>query len=99
MHRNADRACLIGKRTGDRLLDPPGRIGAELISLCIIKLLYCLDQSEIAFLNQIEQLHPTSCISFGNADYKSQICLHKLLTCILISPAHFFCQLDLFFRT
>ncbi|HSQ64448.1 MAG TPA: hypothetical protein VLM85_14590, partial [Polyangiaceae bacterium] len=31
VHRDADRARLIGDRAGDRLADPPGGIGGELV--------------------------------------------------------------------
>src|SRR5206468_4100370 len=27
VHRHADRPCLVGQRAGDRLADPPGRVG------------------------------------------------------------------------
>src|SRR3546814_11684346 len=43
MHRDADRACLVGDRAGDRLTDPPGRIGREFIAAAIFEFADRLD--------------------------------------------------------
>src|SRR5581483_5808520 len=39
VHRDADRAGLVGERAGDRLADPPGRVGGELEALAVVELL------------------------------------------------------------
>ena len=73
MHRNADGTGLIGNGTRDGLTDPPGRIGRELESLAIVKLLHRLDQTEVALLDQIQKQHAPSDILLGNRYDKTQV--------------------------
>ncbi|MNN47904.1 hypothetical protein D3C81_1623480 [compost metagenome] len=77
MHRNTNGSCLVSNRPGYRLTDPPGRIGTEFEAFFMVKLLNRFNQAHITFLNQIEEQHPTTYISFGNADYKPKICFCK----------------------
>ena len=99
MNRNTDCSRLIRNCSCDRLTDPPCCICGELISLSIIKLLYCLDQAKISFLDQVKEKHSTSHISLCNADNQTKICFCKLLLCLLISLFHTFCQFDFFLST
>src|SRR3954467_12551813 len=46
VHRDADRARLVRDRPGDRLSDPPGRIGGELVALAVVELLDRADEPE-----------------------------------------------------
>src|ERR1019366_4790039 len=55
---DADRARLVSKRTGDRLADPPGRVGRELEAPAIVELLRRTDQTDVALLDQIEKRQP-----------------------------------------
>ena len=73
MHRNADRAGLIGDGAGDRLADPPGRIGAELEALVVLELLDRANQAEVAFLDQIEHRHAAPDILLGDRHDEPQI--------------------------
>ena len=66
MHRNADRAGLIGNTAGDRLPDPPGRIGGKLVSTPVFKFVDGLHQANIAFLNQIQKLQTAIGVFLGN---------------------------------
>ena len=45
MHRNTNRAGLVGNRAGNSLTNPPCSIGTKLKALIIVKFFYCLDQS------------------------------------------------------
>ena len=45
VHRDPDRARLVGDRTGHRLADPPGRVGRELEALAVVELLDRPDQA------------------------------------------------------
>src|SRR6185503_1276346 len=56
VHRDADRARLVGNRAGDRLADPPRRIGRELVAAPILELVDRLHQPDVAFLDQVEEL-------------------------------------------
>ena len=45
VHRDPDRARLVGDRARHRLADPPGRVGRELVALAVVELLDCADQA------------------------------------------------------
>src|SRR5439155_2189873 len=53
--RNPDRARLVGERTGDRLADPPGRVGGELEALAVVELLGRAHEPERSLLDQVEE--------------------------------------------
>src|SRR3546814_5965900 len=46
VHRNTDGARLIGNRTGDRLPDPPGGVGRELVTTAVFELADRLHQAD-----------------------------------------------------
>ena len=96
MHRHTDRTGLIRKRTGYRLPDPPSRICTQFISLCIIKLLYTLDQTKIALLDQIKEAHAAAGIALCNTYYQTQVCLDQSLFCIFIALCLTLCKRQLF---
>src|SRR6266542_5337389 len=52
---NADGAGLVGDRAGDRLADPPGRVGRELEALAVVELLGGAHEAERALLDQVEE--------------------------------------------
>ena len=45
VHRDADGAGLVGDGPGDGLADPPGGVGAELVTLAVVELLHRADQA------------------------------------------------------
>src|SRR4051794_5681355 len=55
VHRDANRARLVGERAGDRLADPPGRVGRELEALAVVELLRGANQAERALLDEVEE--------------------------------------------
>ncbi len=71
MHRNTYRTRLIRDGPGDRLTDPPRRIRTKLKSFTVIKFFHGLDQSEISFLDQVEEQHTAPNIAFGDTYNKS----------------------------
>ena len=52
MNRNTDCPCLICDCSCNSLSDPPRSISTEFKSFMIIKLFYCLNQSQISLLDQ-----------------------------------------------
>ena len=76
MHRDTDGARLISDRAGNRLSDPPGRIGREFIAPAVFKLVHRLHQANIAFLNKIQELQTTIGVFFGDRDHQPQIGLN-----------------------
>src|SRR3954463_5463676 len=73
VYRDADGAGLVGDRAGDRLADPPRRVGAELEALAVVELLDRADQADVAFLDQVQQRHATADVLLRHADHETQV--------------------------
>ncbi|AEW75283.1 hypothetical protein EcWSU1_03855 [Enterobacter ludwigii] len=78
MHRNTDGARLIRDRAGDSLTDPPGSIGGELITTTVFKLINRFHQTDVAFLNQIQELQATVGVLLGDRDNQTQVRFNHL---------------------
>jgi len=65
---DADRARLIGDRARDCLPDPPRGIGRELVAAAVLELIDRLHQTDIAFLDQVEELQAPVGVFLGNRD-------------------------------
>ena len=98
VYRNTNGSCLIGNGTGDRLPDPPCRIGGELKALGVVELFYRLQQTQIALLNQIQKLHTSAHVLLGDADNQTQICFGQPLFRIAVALCHTLCQLGFLVR-
>ena len=94
MHRNADGTGLVCNCPGNCLANPPCCISREFIAFAVIKFFHSFDESQISFLNQIQELHAASHVLFGNAYYKTEICLGKTFFCQLVSQLHALCQFN-----
>src|SRR6267154_2071854 len=79
VHGNADGTRLVGNASRDRLPDPPGRIGRELVAAAILEFVDRLHQPDIAFLDQIEELQAAVGVFLGDRDHQPQIGLDHLL--------------------
>src|SRR5205807_5750600 len=55
MNRQTNRLALVGQGTLDRLLDPPGGVGAELSAFRRIETLDRFHQTDVSFRDQVEQ--------------------------------------------
>ena len=62
----------------DLLADPPVRIGNKAPPAPRLKLVHRPHQPEIAFLNQVEQRHPTVAIAQSDVNHQAEIGLHHL---------------------
>jgi hypothetical protein len=51
----AHGAALVGDRAGDRLADPPRRVGRELEALAVVELLRGADEPERPLLDEVEE--------------------------------------------
>ena len=78
VHRDADRARLVGDRAGDRLADPPRGVRRELEALGVVELVDRPHQAEVALLDQVEQLHAPARVALGDADDEAQVGLGQL---------------------
>ena len=79
MHRDTDGARLVGDRAGDRLPDPPGGVGRELVAAAVFELVDRLHQADVAFLDQVEELQAAVGVFLGDGNDEAQVGLHHLL--------------------
>ena len=63
---------------GDRLPDPPGRVGRELEALGVVELLDGADQPEVALLDQVQQRHAAAGVALGQRDDQPQVGLEQV---------------------
>ncbi len=64
-HVNGNTNCpgLISHCARDRLADPPRGVRGELVALCVVELLDCADQPQVAFLNEVKEEHAAACVA------------------------------------
>ena len=79
VHRDADRAALVGDGAGDRLPDPPGGIGGEAEAAAVIIFLDGFHQSQVAFLDQVEEGDAAPEIFLGDADHQAGVGLDQVV--------------------
>ncbi len=77
--RDADRARLVGEGAGDRLADPPGRVGGELEALAVVELLRRADQAQRPLLDQVEEGQALVAVVLGDRDDQAQVRLDHFL--------------------
>ncbi len=77
MNRNTNRACLIGDRSGDGLTNPPRCISREFVATAPFELVDRLHQTDVAFLNQIEELQAPVGIFLRNRNDQTEIGFHQ----------------------
>ena len=73
VHRNANRARLIRDGARDRLSNPPRRVSRKLVAASPFKLVDRLHQTDVAFLNQIQELQTTIRVLLGNRNDQAKI--------------------------
>ncbi len=76
MHRNTDGARLVSDRAGNRLTNPPGCVGGEFITTTVFEFIYRFHQTDVAFLNQIEELQTTVGVFFSDGNNQTQVGLN-----------------------
>src|SRR6478672_3025031 len=79
VHRDADRARLVGERACDRLADPPGGVGRELEALAVVELLGSTDEPERALLDEVQEREPLVAVVLRDRDDEAQVRLDHLL--------------------
>src|SRR5690242_16012375 len=80
VHRDADRARLVGDAALDRLADPPRRVRRELEALPPVELLRCADQAEDALLHEVAEGDALGLVALGDRDDEAQVAVdHPLL--------------------
>ena len=93
--RDADRPGLVGDGAGDRLADPPGRVGRELVAAAVVELLDRADQAERALLNQVEEAEAAAEVTLGDRDDQAQVGLDHLALGLHVAALDALGQFDL----
>src|SRR4051794_34435612 len=93
--RDSDGPRLVGERAGDRLADPPGRVGRELEALAVVELLSRADQTERALLNQVEEGQALVAVVLGDRDDQTEVGLDHLLLRVEVTALDALRELDL----
>ena len=96
--RDADRARLVGQRAGDRLADPPGRVGRELEALAVVELLGRADEPERALLDEVEERQALVAVVLGDRDDEAQVRLDHLLLGVEVAALDALGEVDLLLR-
>ena len=91
VHGQADGARLIHDGAFDALTDPPGCVCREAKTALRIKFFQRVDQSQVAFLDQVEQLQAPAAVVLGDTHDQAQIVLDHLLARGEISLPHQAC--------
>ena len=83
VHRNADRTSLVRHRAGDRLTNPPGGVGRELVALRVVELFDSADKAQVTFLNQVQELHTAAGVALGQRHDKAEVRLEQVVLRLL----------------
>src|SRR5690606_23659981 len=78
VHRDADGPRLVGNGASDRLANPPGGVGRELVAATVFELVHRLHQADVAFLDQVEELQAAVGILLGDGNNQAQVGLDHL---------------------
>ena len=55
VHRDADRAGLVGDGAGDGLADPPSRVGRKFVAAAVFEFLDRFHEAHVALLDEVEE--------------------------------------------
>lgn len=87
VHGNANGSRPIGQRPHYRLANPPHGVGAEPIAFAVIESLYGAHQTNVAFLNEVQQREALIEIALCDADHQPEVRLDhaplRVLTAVL----------------
>ena len=70
--------CLVGDAAGDRLADPPGRVGRELVAGSPVVLLDGAHEADVALLDEVEEEHAAADVALRDRHHETQVGLDQL---------------------
>ena len=73
VHRNTNRARLIGDRARDGLANPPGGIGRKLVTAAVFEFVDSLHQTDVAFLDQVQELQAAVRVFLRDRNDEAQV--------------------------
>src|SRR5690606_23354726 len=87
VHRDTDRAGLIGNGTGDGLTHPPGGVSRELKSTALVEFFHRSEEANVSFLDQVKEGQPSADVLLGNCSLQSMVRFRYFLVGARISFA------------
>ena len=78
MNRYANGARLIGNGAGNGLTNPPSGVSGEFVATTVFKLVDRLHETNVAFLDEVQELQSTVGVFFGNGNHQAQVGLNHL---------------------
>ena len=79
VHRDADRARLVGERTTDRMTDPPARVRREPQTAAVVEARHRVHEAEVALLDQVGERHAATVVAARHRDDETQVRAHELV--------------------
>ena len=79
MHRNTNGAGLVRNGAGNGLTNPPRRVRRKLVSPAIFELVHRFHQTDVAFLDEIQELQSAIGVFLGDGNHQAQVCFHHFL--------------------
>src|SRR5581483_1754063 len=73
VYRDSNRTRLVGNGTSNCLPDPPRRISRKLIPAAVLELVDRFHQTDVALLDQIQELQTAVGVLLGDRNYESQV--------------------------
>src|SRR5258708_15723190 len=77
--RDADRPRLVRDRAGDRLADPPRRVGRELVALAIVELLDGADEADVPLLDEVQEAHAAADVLLRDRHDEAKVRLGQIV--------------------
>src|SRR5579863_7418340 len=78
MDRDTNGPGLVGDGTGDRLADPPGGVGRELVAALVLELVDRLHEADVPLLDEVEELQAAVRVLLGDRDDEAEVSLDEL---------------------
>ncbi|MPN03676.1 hypothetical protein SDC9_150908 [bioreactor metagenome] len=88
MHRQTDGPRVVHDAAFDALADPPGRVGRKTEAALGVELFQRMDETEVAFLDQVEKGNAAVQVVLGDIHHQAQVVLDHLLTGHEIATTH-----------
>ena len=78
VHRDANHAALVRDGARDGLTNPPSGVCRELIASTVFEFVHGAHQTDVAFLEKVQELHAAIGVLLGNGNHEAQVGLDHL---------------------
>ncbi len=75
---------MVGDRPGDRLADPPGGVGRELVAAPVLVLVDRPHQAGVALLDDVEEGQAAIAVLLGDRDHQAQVAAREVALRLLV---------------